>query len=228
MSTDFLFQGQSTANATNIEDPSLDAGSPENHRPYVPKYSQKDEKLLRRVDLTSFESINAAFFPEEFQMGKAHWVRVPKHILGIDTDFSFVAKKVDEYSRMNPLERQRELSRWDKMQRWERNMYEDRIAILMQQKALLEGGGAMGNASGSGVLTSRVVSTSSTHNSSNNNNKRSRDFSLTVKPATANASASSDAFAGTTAQSIANYADVPDSKRRCVRMKPPIPSRYQG
>ena len=227
MSTDFVFQTQSSPILQNVEDPPpLDSGSPENHRPYVPKYSQKDENLLRRVDLTSLESINAAFFPEEHQQGKAHWVAVPKHILGIDTDFSFVAKKVEEYSKMDRMEKQRELCRWDKMQRWERNMYEDRIAILMQQKALLDSNnGFLGNINGSGVLTSRCVSTGSTNSS---NNKRSRDFSVAVKPTANTGSASADPFGGASTQSIANYSEVPDSKRRCIRMKPPIPSRYQG
>ena len=93
------------------------------------------------------------------------------------------------------------------------DMYEDRIAILMQQRSLLEGGAIAG--AGGGVLTNRGAM--------NANLKRGRDF---VKPGVA--AVCSDVYAGATAQSIANYSEVPDSKRRCVRMKPPIPSRYQG
>ena len=225
MSSDYLFQPHHADVSQSIDDLSpLDSGSSENHRPYVPKYSTKDENLLRRVDLTSMESINAIFFPEEYQEGKEYWVVVPKHILGIDTDFSFVAKKMDEYRRFDPLERQRELSRWDKMQRWERNMYEDRIAILMQQRLLLEGGnGSMGTVNGGGVLTSRVVSAGAAMPVSNN--KRCRDFPMAVKPV---AASTPDSLAGATTQTITNYSEVPDSKRRCIRMKPPIPSRYQG
>lgn len=231
--SDFLFQTQ-TNNVVNDlakEDLLSDtAGSPENHCPYVPKYSMKDESLLRRVDLTSLESINSAFFPEEHQKGKIHWIVVPKHILGIDTDFSFVAKKLDEYRQLERLERQRELSRWDKMQRWERNMYEDRIAILMQQKTILENGGGLGssthgpnNSNSNGVLTASRVGSSNNHNSCNSN-KRSLDF-VVVKPASVSTDSSYERI---TPQAIANYSEVPESKRRCIRMKPPIPSRYQG
>lgn len=250
MATDLLFQAVAAqSNNDAIEDPNhLDSGSPENHRPFIPKYSMKDENLLRRVDLTSLESINATFFPEEYTKGKVHWVVVPKHVLGIDTDFSFVAQKVEEYHQLERVERQRELSRWDKMARWERNMYEDRIAILMQQRILLESGGGCGGGGNSsptsvvkgtssgtnGVLTcSRDFSSASSNACCGSSNKRPRssptaaDFSL--KPASTPVSVvSSDAFVAAAAHSIANYSEVPESKRRCIRLKPPIPSRYQG
>lgn len=254
--TDVLFQAVAAQSNSEVnvmmEDPNhLEAGSPENHRPYIPKYSMKDENLLRRVDLTSLESVNATFFPEEFAKGKIHWVVVPKHVLGIDTDFSFVAQKVEEYRQLERVERQRELSRWDKMARWERNMYEDRIAILMQQRLLLVSGsghgGCVGNLNNSPTSVVKNTTSSSTNGvltcsrdfsvapNSSSNNKRRRSSpnaaaAFAIKPAAASPSAvaSSDAIVAAAAHSIASYSEVPESKRRCIRLKPPIPSRYQG
>jgi hypothetical protein len=222
-----------------------ETGSLENHRPYIPKYSIKDESLLRRVNLTSMEQVNVVFFPDEHHKGKEHWVSVPKHFLGIDTDFSFVTKKVDEYRKLSPEDRQRELVQWDKMQRWERNMYEDRIAILMQQRTILLSQhnnitfGSTGNninmipsevsncITAGNVLMDRITS-----------HKRNRDFEMvSKKPVVSSPTASvvtnlltptsADVF-GDANQTIASYSEVPDSKRRCIRMKAPVPSRFQG
>lgn len=225
--------------------------SPENHRPYIPKYSMKNENLLRRVDLSSIESINAVFFPNEYANGTV--TVVPRHILGLDTDFSFVAKKIEEFKQLAKAEQKRELVRWDKMQRWERNLYEDRIAILMQQRALLNA---------SQVAADRVPSTTnSNHNIAANNMagvlvnraaKRHREYAMAASAAMAplavavGAPVDASMFAlggntptaageivgqsppGTLQQTMMNYSEIPESKRRCIRMKPPIPSRFQG
>lgn len=215
-------------------------GSPENHCPYLPKYSRKDEGLLRRVDLTNLESINAAFFPEVHTKGRKAWITVPKHILGIDTDFAFVSKKVEEFSQWNATVRMRELTRWDNMQRWERNMYEDRIAILMQQKTLLTSPSSSSITTnqkqlsvGGGVLMSRVTG-----------HKRNREFQVAAMTPSkkitkstvsegllgglSEAASPTSAFMAQAANMVVNYSEIPVSKHRCVRLKAPIPSRYQG
>lgn len=238
---DYIFQQRGLQNH---------AGSPENHRPYVPQYSSKDEWNLRRVDLACLDSINSTFFPEEYTKGPEFWVAVPKHILGIDTDFAFVTKKIEEFSRWNPTDQKRELARWDNMQRWERNMYEDRISILMQQKSLMSMSSPMSHqhqqqhvhqhqnqqpvlqqSSPAGVLMSRVTG-----------HKRNREFqaaSMTPSKRTPSKSAASEDMLATAtspsatamsqaANMVVSYSEVPDSKARCLRMKLPIPSRYQG
>ena len=214
-------------------------GSPENHCPYLPKYSRKDESALRRVDLTNLESINAVFFPEVHSNGREAWITVPKHILGIDTDFAFVSKKIEEFSKWNPMAQMQELARWDKMQRWERNMYEDRIAILMQQKALMSSVSSstvnqnLSSLNAGGVLMSRVTG-----------HKRNREFQVaamtpskkTTKSAVSEgllgglseAVSPTSAFMAQASNMVVSYSEIPDSKHRCVRLKSPIPSRYQG
>ena len=225
---DYLIQHMGQQN--HQEGNKFDTGSPENHRPYVPKYSTKDEGILRRVDLTSLESINAVFFPEAYAQGQDSWVEVPNHILGIDTDFAFVTKKIDEFRRWNPAAQKRELARWDNMQRWERNMYEDRIAILMQQKTLMTSSAAQLQQPSAGVLMNRVTG-----------HKRNREFQMAamtpaknvVSEVLSGGSAVPDspgtvAMLLTASNRVVNYSEIPDSKHRCLRMKPPIPSRYQG
>ena len=218
-------------------------GSPENHCPYLPKYSKRDEGMLRRLDLSSMESVNATFFPEMHAKGCEAWIQVPKHILGIDTDFAFVSKKVEEFGERDAEDQEQERARWEKMQRWERNMYEDRIAILMQQKVLMTMGSAPAtpkanknqsslSASG-GVLMSRVTG-----------HKRNREFQVaamtpskkTIKSSAASVSSTdlseatspTSAMMAQAANMIVKYSEIPESKHRCVLLKPPIPSRYQG
>ena len=102
------------------------------------------------------------------------------------------------------------------MNRWERNMYEDRIAIISQQRLLLEQ-----NKAGTGeVLLNRSL----------NPNKRSYTKFQTQQPQ-AQQQAQTVLFLdqpSVSQQQVVNYAEVPDSKRRCVQLKPPVPSRYQG
>jgi len=267
----------------------------ENLHPYVPKYSAKDEALLRQVDLTHQDSIHDVFFSQDDEH-----VFVPKHICGIDTDFSFVAKKMEEFRQMSAEQKQREQKRWDTMPRWERHMYEDRIAILMQQRAMLElqapssSSSSFGRSSATtpasrvgsgseGVLATTTGSSGNNHNnscvpptttslsnhagnltpkgnkSSNNNvlmnrgsgsgtiphKKRNRDMAFEVArkamsphktPQVDTTTASAAAVNLTeiilespaSSSVVVNYAEIPDSKKRCLRMKPPIPSRYQG
>ena len=118
-------------------------------------------------------------------------------------------------------------------------MYEDRIAILMQQRALLVS--QYNSSTGSdnvGFIESKYGNNSNSRNvlmSRITCHKRNRDFELMQPSPTAGTAAvatpmsmsmANDAFG--ISQAIANYSEVPDSKRRCLRMKPPIPSRFQG
>jgi len=211
----------------------LDNGSPENHCPFVPKYSRKEERMLQNVDLTSISSVNAIFFPEQHAEGKDSWISVPKHILGFDTDFAFVVKKVEDFGQWSYSDQMRELKRWDNMQRWERNMFEDRIAILMQQKKLMHQKQRLSSpkqllaspkqptATGSSILRSRVTG-----------HKRNREFQFaTMTPSKSGTIGDKSLPAGVTSpktEVVVDYSEIPESKRRCNRMKPPIPSRYQG
>jgi hypothetical protein len=68
--------------------------------------------------------------------------------------------------------------------------------------------------------------------------KRNRDFEMVSKKhvvSSPTASVLTNVLTPTSAdvfedanQTIASYSEVPDSKRQCIRMKAPIPSRFQG
>ena len=62
---------------------------------------------------------------------------IPKHLLGISTEFSTVDKTIKRFSGLNAMDQTRQGDYWTELPKAMKDLYNDDINIIIQQKMII-------------------------------------------------------------------------------------------
>ena len=96
------------------------------------QYSRAALNLLQQVDLNDIDSIK-----EHYKDLPRSINNIPKHLLGISTEFGTVDKAIKWFSGLNATDQRTQAEYWKALPRLLKDLYQNNINILIQQKTII-------------------------------------------------------------------------------------------